>query len=157
DYTRLIRELQALDKTPNIVLHLWNAGKGDGGGLADAMTLTSERLEAAQYRGFYSLIFLAQALGEELLGDVVRIACVAEGLQDVTGEELLAPEKAMLLGPCRVITLEYPNLTCRCIDVVRPAEGSEPEQRLATQLCQEAAANVTDPQVAYRGAYRWVQ
>jgi len=157
DYSRLIREIQALDKTPNLVLHLWNAGEPDGNRLADAVASIGERLEAAQYRGFYSLIFLAQALGEELLGDAVRISVVAEGLQDVTGEELLAPEKATLIGPCRVITLEYPNLSCRCIDVVRPAEKSESEERLATQLCDEAAANVADPVVAYRGAYRWVQ
>ncbi|HKP11376.1 MAG TPA: KR domain-containing protein, partial [Blastocatellia bacterium] len=31
------------------------------------------------------------------------------------------------------------------------------EARLAIQLCDEVAANVADPLVAYRGAYRWVQ
>ena len=155
DYSRLIREIQALDKTPNNALHLWNAEGRDGAQLADAMATADERFDAAQYRGFYSLIFLAQAVGEELFGDAVRISVVAEGVQDVTGEESLAPEKATLLGPCRVITLEYPNVTCRCVDVARPAEGSESEERLAAQLCDEAGANVADPLVAYRGAYRW--
>jgi acyl transferase domain-containing protein len=155
DYSRLIREIQALDKTPNNVLHLWNAEGDDGARLADAMASVGERFDTAQYRGFYSLIFLAQAAGEELFGDAVRISVVAEGLQDVTGEESLAPEKATLLGPCRVITLEYLNVACRCVDVARPAEGSESEERLAAQLCDEAGATVADPLVVYRGAYRW--
>jgi NAD(P)-dependent dehydrogenase (short-subunit alcohol dehydrogenase family)/acyl carrier protein len=157
DYSRLIREIQALDKTPNYALHLWNAEGHAGARLADAMAMAGERFDDAQYRGFYSLIFLAQAAGEELVGDHIRISVVAEGLQDVTGEESLAPEKATLLGPCRVIPLEYPNVTCRCVDVARPAEGSKSEERLAAQLCDEAGANVADPLVAYRGAYRWVQ
>jgi acyl transferase domain-containing protein len=157
DYSRLIQEIQGLDQTPNTILHLWNAGQPESGRPGEDAFATSEQLDAAQYRGFYSLIFLAQALGEELLGDAIRISVVAQGLQDVTGEELLAPEKATLLGPCKVITLEYPNLICRCVDVVMPAAGSESEERLAIQLCDEAAANVADPVVAYRGAYRWVQ
>ena len=154
DYSRLVQQVQALGQTPNAVLHLWNA-EDQGGGLSD--DTAGERLAAAQYRGFYSLIFLAQAFGEELFGDAVRISVVATGLQDVTGEERLAPEKATLIGPCRVVPLEYPSLSCRCIDVARPAAGSEAEARLAAQLCDEAAADTADPVVAYRGAYRWVQ
>jgi acyl transferase domain-containing protein/acyl carrier protein len=152
DYSRLVHEIQALGKTPNTVLHLWNAGPP-----ADATLAASQRLEDTQYLGFYSLIFLAQAIGEELFGDAIRISIVAEGLQDVTGEECLAPEKATLLGPCKVITLEYPTITCRSIDVMVPAPGSAYEERLAMQLCDEAAANLSDPVVAYRGAYRWAQ
>ena len=96
---------------PGTVLHLWNVtAEGAGASLPGA--------DRALERGFFSLIFLAQALGRRNLPSRCgswpsRPACSA-----VTGEEPLQPHKAALLGPCRVIPREYPDLACRSLDVL---------------------------------------
>nr|QEO74273.1 short-chain dehydrogenase/reductase SDR [uncultured bacterium] len=78
-------------------------------------------------------------------------------MQEVSGEESLCPEKAIVLGPCRVIPKEFPNLTCRSIDVVLPKSGIRPESRLIEQLLAEVTAQSSDQVVAYRGSHRWAQ
>ena len=47
-------------------------------------------------------------------------AMLMDGLQEVTGEEELVPEKAPLLGPCRVLPQEIPGLECRSVDLAGP-------------------------------------
>ena len=79
--------------------------------------------------GFYSLLYLAQALGKQLLDQIstgptivnnIELKVVTSNIQEVTGEESLSPEKATVLGPCKVIPREYTNVTCCSIDVVMP-------------------------------------
>lgn len=65
--------------------------------------------------------------------------------------------KATLLGPVKVIPQEYPNITCRSIDVVLPKAGTRQEYKLIDYLWAELAQNSTDMVVAYRGHHRWVQ
>jgi acyl transferase domain-containing protein/acyl carrier protein len=131
------------------VLHLWNAAPaadGDGG----------ERL---QELGFYSLLALAQALGRRQGGGgAARITVVSSQLQRVTGSEELVPEKATLLGPCRVIPQEQARVSCRCADV-EAAGTLAPEalDALAGLLLADAAA--ADPGaetvIAYRTGAPW--
>nr|VFJ75372.1 MAG: Acyl transferase domain-containing protein [Candidatus Kentron sp. FW] len=107
--------------------------------------------------GFYSLLFLAQALGKRNVTDEIRIAVVSSNMQAVTGEEDLHPEKATVLGPVRTIGQEYPNLACRSIDIAIPASEIEIEPKLIDQLVEELISESSDLVVAYRGVHRWVQ
>src|SRR5208282_1596400 len=75
----------------------------------------------------------------------------------VTGEETLNPEKATALGACKIIPIEYPNLSCRSIDILLPEPGTNGEQRLLKQLLGEFSTEPSDSIVAYRAGYRWVQ
>jgi NAD(P)-dependent dehydrogenase (short-subunit alcohol dehydrogenase family)/acyl carrier protein len=152
DYGALLDELRASNKIPEKIWHLWNV-------TTDADTgATTDAFVTAQERGFYSLLFLAQALGERGSSDAVGLLVVTNNLQEVTGEETLSPEKAALLGPCKVIPQEYPYLNCRCADVVLPRSGSINEAELARHLVAELwAIDNSDNLVAYRGRHRWVQ
>jgi amino acid adenylation domain-containing protein len=143
DYAALLADLGARGLRPARVVHCWSAGA------------TVDSFEQAQFSGFYSLIFLAQAL-EQHSADPLEIMVVSSGMQSVTGEEQLSPAKATLLGPARIIVQEYPQLTCRSIDIVLPPAGPRREQ-LAGQLLAELTSGLADPLVAYRGGYRWVQ
>ena len=58
----------------------------------------------------------------------VEITVVTNGLEDVTGNEQLHPEKSLLLGPCKVIPQEYSHLDCRIIDIELPMPR-EPKSR----------------------------
>ena len=106
--------------------------------------------------GFYSLLFLAQSLGKQLTENI-RITVISNNMQEVTGAEVLYPEKALAIGPVKVIPQEYPNLTCQSIDLDLPAPGSWQAEKLLNQLLDELHAHSSDSVIAYRGNDRWVE
>ncbi|MEH2081255.1 MAG: SDR family NAD(P)-dependent oxidoreductase [Nostoc sp.] len=148
DYETLLNELLAQNKFPTTIAHLWSVTPLE----------TTLRLETAdtQETGFYSLLFLAQALGKNFT-DELQIIVVSNNMQEVAGDELLCPEKATLLGPVRVIPQEYPNINCRSVDVVIPESVNWNEQKLVDQLLVELQTHTYERVVAYRGFHRWVQ
>ena len=150
-YDALLNELYTMDKRPEAVVHLWSVTE-DGPG-----TSVLERVHEAQDRGFYSLLFLLQALGKRDFAGEPQIVVVSNNMQEVTGEEKLCAEKATLLGPVKVIPLEYPNISCRSVDVVLPQPKIGVDQNLVSLLLAEITAKSSDQVVAYRGHYRWVQ
>ena len=110
-----------------------------------------------QERGFYSLVRLAQALGNHD-GDQVQICVVSNGLREVIGNEILCPDKAPILGPCKVIPQEYPNIRCRSIDIeLERSEGSANCGNAAVRIVRELLSNAPEPAVAWRGHHRWVE
>jgi acyl transferase domain-containing protein len=141
DYKALINDLNAQGRSPNRIFHLW---------------LIDSAVPEQQYRGYNSLIHLTQALGSEMVTHPIQLAVVMTDVQEVTGEETIAPAKALALGACTVIPQEYANITCRRIDVALP--NSDPaKERLSRQLLAEILGQSEDLIVAYRGVHRWVQ
>jgi amino acid adenylation domain-containing protein len=182
-YVRLLSELARAAALPERIVHAFCLGAataGTGGPAPLAPTASRpdalRESEAAAARGFESLLLLAQAMGE--IGETAaappaELVVVADGLWAVTGEELVEPAKAILLGPLRVIPLEY-GVRCRLVDVILPPDpaGSDSCERLAGDLLAElaepapapasgpAAASAgpqAEPIVALRGGRRWVQ
>ncbi|MFN6560835.1 MAG: SDR family NAD(P)-dependent oxidoreductase [Nostoc sp. ChiSLP01] len=151
DYNTLLNELRTLGKTPQTIVHLWNVTPNS------EAELGLESIDKAQYLGFDSLLFLAQALGKQTINDKLHIAVVSNNMQEVTGVEVLCPEKATILGPVKVIAQEYPNISCCSIDVVIPPKGSSYEEELTEQLLAELTTQSGDRIIAYRGLHRWVQ
>jgi acyl transferase domain-containing protein len=151
DYDALLRELEALRKLPDVICHLWSVTPP--GGPEEERGSCDCELSA----GFYSLLFLAQALGNRNLARPLRLLAVSNGLHSVSGEEALSPAKAALLGPCKVIPQEYPQLSCRSVDVIVAQAGTWAADRLTEQLLSELAADASEPLIAYRGNHRWLQ
>jgi len=151
DYEALVKALQARDKPLKTLVHFWTV-------TPEYTESRLEGLEQAQTLGFYSLFFLAQAFGKLNVTDPLEIAVVSNNMQPVTGQEMsLCPEKATVIGPVRVIPTEYPNISCRSIDVVLPDSGSPLEEKLIAQLLHELSTPSDDQMIAYRGHHRWVQ
>jgi len=151
DYEALIKELLTQQQLPKTIVHLWSVTPvGD-------KELELEEVDLAQAIGFYSLLFLAQALGRKETPDDFQITVISNNLQPVTGTEVLCPEKATLLGPIKVISQEYLNIRCRSIDVILPPTGSWLEEKLVERLVAELTVPTSDQVIAYRGINRWVQ
>jgi acyl transferase domain-containing protein/acyl carrier protein len=148
DYDAL---LAAFDAVPETVVHLWSL-------TAHEEPPGAAALATARDLGFYSLVALAQALGKRSPAVPVEICVVTNGLCGVERGDLLQPEKALLVGPVRVIPQEYPHLLCRAIDVdVRELGGDlckvgeEPLAGLVAELC----GRHREPLIARRGGNRW--
>jgi phthiocerol/phenolphthiocerol synthesis type-I polyketide synthase E len=149
DYDALLRALMAAGEPPELILHLWNLGPRRCATPCPAVLEDEER-------SFWSLLFLAQACGKQNLKSPLRLAVLSSGLQRVADEESLCPGKATLLGPVRIIPLEYPHIRAASIDVLLPAPGSPAEGELVEQLLAEVAGGLPDPIVAYRGRWRFL-
>jgi acyl transferase domain-containing protein/acyl carrier protein len=150
DYDALLSALVSQGRTFAKIIHLWSVTSGDESprGVAD--------FEKAQESGLYSLLFLTQALASQSLTGSLQLVVVTDSVHEVNGSESLRPEHATVLGACKVIPQEHPEITCRSIDLVVPPEGAAPA-RLIEQLVAELTENVADRVVAYRGRHRWVQ
>ncbi|WP_019424902.1 type I polyketide synthase [Paenibacillus sp. OSY-SE] len=156
-YALLLEELRKRDFTPDRVAHLWSVSTPDEEVGPAGMSSGSETAEQRQQAlGYYSLIYLAQALRKQKEAADVRIAVVSTDMQEVTGLERLSPGKMTLLGPCMVIQQEYSGITCVSIDIDVP-EGASHQRRIATQIMAELSVPASDRLIAYRGHYRWVQ
>jgi len=143
DYDKLVEALATPEPRLRI-LHLWGVEP-----LEDLATETA-RLEKANALGFYSLLYLTQALVKRHPAQEAQMIVMTSGVYDVIGSEPLSPEKATVLGACKVIPQEYPNFACRHIDLDSRDWG-------AREIIAELLAKSPEPVVAYRGPHRWVQ
>ena len=143
-YEQLFGHLHKSKRVPNAIVHLWNVTANPH--------LLPEEVETAQDLGFYSLLNIAKALGNLVITEAIRMTVVTNHMQAVLGDEEICPLKSTIVGPVKVIPLEYPNITCRCIDILFP-EQDDIVDRLVTELAEESRNQVA----AYRGRHRWVQ
>jgi acyl transferase domain-containing protein/acyl carrier protein len=150
DYDALFSDLRMFGKTPKSILHMWSV-------TADPRAASHGRQEEQFDASFYSLLFMAQALARNVPSNEIHIGIVSSDMQDITGQEALRPEKATVLGPCKVIPQEYSHLICRSIDIVVPSSQSLQEERLVEQLIAELSSRPANLTVAFRGNHRWVQ
>jgi acyl transferase domain-containing protein/acyl carrier protein len=151
DYELLIRELGASQRIPRHVLHLWNARA------IDSSPNSAQSFQAAQERGFYSLLFLARALEKSNVSDSLQIVVVTANMQDVSGGEKFCPATSTVLAACTVIPQEYPNVRCRSIDIDLQDAIERRLERFASHVISELAVPSNDPVVAYRGTQRWTR
>jgi non-ribosomal peptide synthase protein (TIGR01720 family) len=151
DYVTLLAALRERDRQPQKVIHCWNVP-------AEHAAATNGAFHPpVQDTGFYSLLFLAQALAQTGRQDRLHIAVLTTQLHEITGNEQVRPEGALLQGLCTVIPQEYPHLTCTNIDIVPPVPGSHRYRQFMHALLAELDSESTDTLVAYRGTQRWLQ
>ena len=153
DYDALLKELITLGKIPQNIAYFWSLN-------------TFENRQTGDYLEFNSLLLLTQSFSQLKISERLQIWVVSNQTQEVNGNETLDPEKATVLGLCKVVSQEYPNIVCRSIDFVltnRPdakgVEGRIGDDRsyIVDQIISEFAALSPDLIVAYRDRYRWVQ
>jgi polyketide synthase PksJ len=159
DYKALLELIHNIQKIPAKVIHLWSVTDIEEKDEIDKSTgLEVQSVEKTQQLGFYSLLYLMQALDEKNFSDKLQIYVISNNMQEVIGGELRCAEKATLLGAVRVIPLEFPNIRCRSIDIVSPHSfGGIQQKHLVDRLLEEFNTGTPDSVIAYRGNYRWVQ
>ncbi|MHC0066349.1 FkbM family methyltransferase [Nostoc sp. UIC 10890] len=151
DYEALLTSIRDSGKIPQQIAHLWN--------ITPQQNIASrlDYFDATQDIGFYSLLFLVQALGEQNINDSLQISVISNDMQQLFDESNLCPEKATILGVCKVIPQEYSHISCRSIDIALPQIGTQQWQQLIDHLLIELGTITSDQVIAYRGNQRWVQ
>src|SRR5207244_324309 len=125
---------------PADFVHFWSLNDGPG-----------EQAQVALKPAFDSVFLLAQAAGEANTDERKNLWIVSNELAAVSQDDLPNPEKAILLGPCRTIPHEYPNLHCTLIDV------GAPEPNTVSALLQCCSTLPQSSFVAYRMGRLWSQ
>src|SRR5690606_30000345 len=110
-YEALIAALKADGLMPDRILHLWLLTADE------SFRPGSSFFHRNQERGFFSLLYLAQVLGEESLDTPVHVTLITNGMQRIGNRPLRYPDKATVTGPARVIPHEMPGVTIRMIDL----------------------------------------
>ena len=149
-YEALIKELASQGMSFPQVVHLWSLSAAEE-------ELELSNFERIQDLGLYSLILLTQALSERALTSPTQLEVVTDSVYEVIGSEPLHPQQSPILGACKVIPQENPEIACRSLDFVLPQEHNSVPGELVEQLLNELIENTPDRVVAYRGRHRWVQ
>ncbi|GAA2696465.1 type I polyketide synthase [Nonomuraea recticatena] len=134
DAVAALRELTGRDWAPERIVHLWNA---DG----------DRPVEECLRRGLHTLVAFARACGDlGLHGWTLDI--VTSGAHRVHPGDRVHAASGTLLGPTRLIPVEYPRTRTRLIDL---GPGSATRGLLA-----ELRAEPADQVVALRAGRRWI-
>jgi acyl transferase domain-containing protein/acyl carrier protein len=144
DHARLVNEIAKDGGPPSDIVHLWSvdppAGKDEAA------------LAALQDTGFFSLLFLGQALGGRTVEGGIRVAAVTSGLADVLADRSPIPERATVLGPCMAMGFELEGVRARAVDVEPAlAAATDGPQRLAAEL----RTMPEHPLIALQQGRRW--
>ncbi len=152
DFDLLLRHCLEDRGAPRGIIYLWPIYEPT----SSRSTLDGEG--SFQERCFHSLVFLAQAIGAQDINEPIELTVVSNDLHSVGGEEILSAERAVLMGPIKVIPREYPRINARWIDVQsqEAASGRSGLLRLAQQILAEQSQDNNDTIIAYRQGERWV-
>ena len=108
-------------------------------------------------KGPYSLLYLTQVFNDVHADKSLKVLVLTTQIQSVMGTEDLLPNKASILGPCKVIPQEQANVAFKSIDL-EPKSNWTP--MLISSLYGELLLTSSDDfkiEIAYRGQYRWIK
>ncbi|MBW4483044.1 MAG: acyltransferase domain-containing protein [Tildeniella torsiva UHER 1998/13D] len=156
DYRALVRSLLQAGQFPNAIVHGWSLSL-----TTPAFNLNqfdADQFEAAQDLGFYSVLYLTQALQQAELTKPLALWLLTNQVHAVTGIELLRPEQATVVGTHAVIAQDCPTICCRSVDVAVPdLLTSDLLGRIVACLWAELLHPTGDRIIAYRSQHRWTQ
>ncbi|MCB1348911.1 MAG: SDR family NAD(P)-dependent oxidoreductase, partial [Maritimibacter sp.] len=151
-YDALIGDLMEREFLPDRIVHGWLATTRES--FRPGSSFFHRNLE----QGFFSLVFLAQAIGDEGWSQKIHINVLSSGAVKVAGEALAYPEKATLAGPVRVIGREFPNITVSALDLDLPqarGRGAADVSAHVAPVLEELLSPPVALEAALRGTKRY--
>jgi phthiocerol/phenolphthiocerol synthesis type-I polyketide synthase E len=149
-YEVLLECLKSDEQLPKSIIHCFSLTENK----ADSGTHTFKNLQDV---GYYSLLYLAQAITKTFKDLACDITVVSNYLAHLPGEETGMPEKAGAMAPCILIPQENFNFSFRCLDIGPAACWLAGNVSLVQHVIAESVHHTSEKLVAYRGTQRWVQ
>ncbi|TKI55077.1 amino acid adenylation domain-containing protein [Brevibacillus antibioticus] len=144
DYVRLLAAIKEQELPISHIMHMQSII------ITSDAPATVEQLKERQSRGVDSLFFLTKALFANKYRDDIQLLLFAKTVNEINKEEeALHPEQAALFGLGKVVTHEYDNLNCRCIDI----DSSTTIEHLFHELVAKETSYLT----AYRRGVRYIE
>jgi acyl transferase domain-containing protein/NADPH:quinone reductase-like Zn-dependent oxidoreductase/acyl carrier protein len=148
-YDDLISAIGSAGNLPRHFVHLWSVSPP---------ARVAEAWDEAQYRGFFSVLFLVQAAARRQdMTDDMSIDVVSSGMQQLGSGDVSCPEKATLLGTVRVVPLEFPGIRCHSIDLSLHQPNRWEDAGCLDRLIAELFSRDVAPVSAIRGDHVWEQ
>nr|WP_281288819.1 type I polyketide synthase [Phaeobacter marinintestinus] len=159
-YDALISDLADQGRLPDRIGHFWLVTQDETH--RPGSSFYDRNLE----RGFYSLMYLSQALAG--IEHAAQMTVITTGAAQVKDEPLPYPEKALIAGPLGVIAHEMPGMTCASLDIVLPdraepgffaslrgAGEPAPDHELINAILEDLCADPGDGVAALRDGKRY--
>lgn len=111
---------------------------------------------STQQSGALSALYFMKAIVKADLSTDIAVDCITNEIESVTGEELINPGQATITSLCKVAPQEYPDLSCRHIDIqLQPHRGDTYLTRLGKRLSTELMSIQRSTTAALRGSQYW--
>jgi acyl transferase domain-containing protein/acyl carrier protein len=118
--------------------------------------LTAEGVARAHDLGYYSLLFLAQALAERWT-QPLQLKVLTSQVHDVLRGDVPHPEKATVLGLVKVLPQEQHNITCSALDLEAPEALEWNDGSALDAILRELRSRTPGTVVAVRRGQRFVE
>ncbi|MBV9760264.1 MAG: acyltransferase domain-containing protein [Acidobacteriaceae bacterium] len=131
------------------VIHCWSVTENGQG-------LHASGSKELRDRTLFSFIELCKSL--EAIGKwhAIRFFVVSNNMLQVSGADLVAPEKSSFASACHVAAQEIDNFRSKVIDISLQGERTSCARKVAEQVLREIHSSDRDSVVAYRALRRWV-
>ncbi|CAM3026088.1 SDR family NAD(P)-dependent oxidoreductase [Legionella anisa] len=108
-YAKLFSYLNEHHYKPTLIIHAWTVTN-------DHVSYVNEFTESKIFYGFYSLFLLQKYLLNHY-NHPLKLSVLTNGIGQITGEDIIHPEKGTVLGAVRAIPHELPQVQTLCLDL----------------------------------------
>ncbi len=152
-YDTLFAALDADGALPDRIVHAWLVTA------AERFRPGSSFFDRNMEHGFFSLFYIAQAMGGVDMPKTCHLTVLSNGAVQVADEALPWPEKALIAGPVGVIPREFPGVTVASLDLdllpdARGRISRQAQEALTAPLLEEVLAEPANLRAAMRGGRR---
>ncbi|NOU17173.1 MAG: amino acid adenylation domain-containing protein [Bacteroidales bacterium] len=130
------------------IFHLWNKTNSENS--------NSKNIQNINALGFYSILNIAKATGDLGWVNELFISVITNNVFDVFDDDLIVPEKSLIIGALKVIPQEQPNISCKCLDIDNSFDTLI-NNHFNTLINDLISFIDNEKIIAYRNKTRWVQ
>lgn len=109
DYILLFKTLQILNFSEIRIIHTWSLTN-------NKFDFKKRGIEKSQQLGYFSLMLIAQSLGDIGIKNRVRISLITNNLYRIQPKSKTNPFNSTLIGAAKIVPLEYDNISCAIHD-----------------------------------------
>ena len=148
-YRELAKALSEEGTLPTHICHLWLVTPPDITSYRDSQCQREQQL------AFTGIISVVQAFNPYVTDSKVEFIVVADGLQVISDEANVMPEKGATLGLIDYLSPNYERFLWRTVDIESIQEDCSVNDQLISALWTEFNSPLQHPVVALRGKSRW--